>query len=409
MQLSLLTDAVLSTYDQATKPVSNADLYGEVAARLGLSGTSINEAVPVGRTGKKHKLFHRSVRWVQQSLKRSGLIERVGDGDWEVSGTRRARLTAIKASRNVVAVSTDLGMVIWSRRRNVFEDMIDERVDLVFTSPPYPIRKPRAYGGIDAASYTDFICETLEPIVPRLAQGGSIALNISNDIFEPGSPARSTYLERLVIAIEDRLGLKLMERFQWVSNKPPGPVAWASMARMQLNVGYEPVLVFCNDPLNSFADNRRVLQPHTKRHKKFVEEGGVKKFAVNGDGAYRQNPGAYGRETAGAIPRNAPTIGNKCLSGREVKKFAEAHGLPVHGARMPLSLADFFVRWLSRPGGLVVDPFAGTLTTGEAAQINGRRWLCFEMMLEYIKQGFVRFEGRTNAWFNPELAHIGRR
>ena len=73
-----------------------------------------------------------------------------------------------------------------------------------------------------------------------------MALSLSNDIFEQGSPARSLYLERLTIALEDRLGLRLMDRLIWKSNKPPGPYQWASKERMQLNTAYEPVLWFSN-------------------------------------------------------------------------------------------------------------------------------------------------------------------
>jgi DNA modification methylase len=64
-------------------------------------------------------------------------------------------------------------------------------------------------------------------------------------------------------------------------------------------------------------------------------------------------------------------------------KFALENGLPVHGATMPLALADFLVRYLSEPDDLVVDPFSGWGTTAVAAERNGRRWLTSELMGEY--------------------------
>ena len=64
---------------------------------------------------------------------------------------------------------------------------------------------------------------------------------------------------------------------------------------------------------------------------------------------------------------------------------------------MPLALAKFLVEWLSRPGDLVVDPMAGTLTTAKAAEITGRRWLASELHLEYLLAGAYRFEGDAAA------------
>ena len=52
--------------------------------------------------------------------------------------------------------------------------------------------------------YIDFVCETIEPVCRHLAPGASIIINLTNDAHVRGSPARSTYLERLVLALEDQ-------------------------------------------------------------------------------------------------------------------------------------------------------------------------------------------------------------
>lgn len=76
----------------------------------------------------------------------------------------------------------------------------------------------------------------------QLAPGGSICLNLTNDSFVPGSPARSVAKERLVLAMVDRLGLKLMDTLIWHNaSKPPGPIQYASKRRVQLNTSYEPI------------------------------------------------------------------------------------------------------------------------------------------------------------------------
>jgi site-specific DNA-methyltransferase (cytosine-N4-specific) len=138
------------------------------------------------------------------------------------------------------------------------------------------------------SQWVDFITEALEPIVKNLVPGGSVVLNISNDIFEPKRPSRSLYVERMVIALHDRLGLSLMDRWPWVNlSKPPSPTHWACVNRQQLCSGWEPVFWFTNDPERVRSDNRRVLQPHTEKHQQLMSQGGDSRVASYGDGAYR--------------------------------------------------------------------------------------------------------------------------
>ena len=58
---------------------------------------------------------------------------------------------------------------------------------------------------------------------------------------------------------------------------------------------------------------------------------------------------------------------------------------------MPKSLAEFFIRYLTDPGDLVLDPFGGSNTTGEAAEKLGRRWVTVETKLDYICGSVGRF------------------
>lgn len=201
----------------------------------------------------------------------------------------------------------------------------------------------------------------------------------------PGSPARSLYIERLTLALHDRFGLSLMDRLCWTSPKAPGPVQWASKTRQQLNVAYEPVLWFSPDPVRCFADNRRVLLPHTEKHLKLVAAGGERRSAVYGDGAYRLREGrSFAAPTLGRIPRNVLQFTHHGAEISQLRAAARALGLPVHGALMPLSLAEFLVNFLTREGDLVADCFGGWGTTAAAAQASGRRWITTELMAEYV-------------------------
>ncbi|MFM0265495.1 DNA methyltransferase [Paraburkholderia sediminicola] len=408
LQLDLFAHVAAAYADTSDGELDNARLYSMVAARAGIDQQALDERVPIGKSGQRHNPVRRKIRWAQQTLKEMGMLSRVAGrrGVWSLSEAAGKKLHNALSGVKLIAFSTDLGVAIWGSNTDAFPGL-DEPIALVITSPPFLLRKPRAYGNpATEGDYIDFICRSLEPLVRNLVPGASVCVNLSNDVFEPGSPARSLYCERLVIALHDRLGLKKMDTLIWQSPKPPGPVQWASLKRVQLNCGYETILWLTNDPMRVKSDNRRVLEAHTEKHKRFVAAGGVSRYAEYGDGAYRLKPGAYSRETAGRIPRNVLMRGNRCADTLEYRRDAERLGLPIHGAMMPLSIPDFLIRFLSEPSDLVADPFGGTMKTGMAAERLGRRWVCAELALEYVRAAAERFRSCAGFDLHPAIEAI---
>lgn len=393
-QLDLFSSVLHAYAGTEENALPNSALYPVVAKMAGVTDCAAAQRVPVGKAAAPHNLFTRKVRWYQQSLKQAGILERVeGErGLWKLAKPAGKDLSQIEPSVSVVGFSTELGIAILGTCENVFASL-DTPITLVVTSPPYPLHSARAYGNPSEPEYVDWICKTLEPVVKNLVRGGSICLNVSNDIFLAHSPARSLYRERLVLALHDRLGLWKMDELIWENkSKPPGPYQYASKARTQLNVVYEPIYWFTNDPSAVKSNNRRVLQQHTQKHLDLIAKGGETRDAAFSDGAYRLRPGAYGAPTEGRIPRNILSFGHRCKSQSEYKRRAKAMGLPVHGAPMPLALASFLIQFLSEPGDVVAEPFAGSFTTPRAAELLGRRWVATERVAQYVLGGSTRFE-----------------
>lgn len=373
--------------------LSNPELYSAIAAATGLD---LEAKQPIGRAGVQRSVWKRQVRWQQQTLKAMGVIEKVpGErGAWRLAAAENG-LSMAKPGVALLGFSTNLGLAVWGDCSTALAGL-DQPITLIVSSPPYPIQKARRYGGTaDTEAYIDFICRAIEPAIKALAPGGSLCLNVSNDVFEPGLPSRSLYLERLTLSIADRFDMALMDRLIWHNpSKPPGPIAWASKKRVQLNVAWEPILWFTNDPSRITADNRRVLEAHTQRQVGLIKSGGEQRAANYGDGAYRLRHGAFGAETEGRIPRNILCRGHRCADTQRYRDDAMRLGLPLHGAMQPLSVPDFLIRFLSRAGDLIVDPFGGTATSGMAAERLGRRWIVVEKVLEYLRGAGERF---TNA------------
>lgn len=195
--------------------LSNEDLYRMALGRAMADRALLDVTEPVGKSGAQRSLVTRAIRWHQQSLKHLGLIQRVADkrGVWELTAAGRAKLQTVRPGLAVLGFSTNLGVAIVGDCHHVFS-RIDEPVCLALTSPPYPLAKPRAYGNPTLDDYVDFICRCLEPIARNLVSGGNIVLSLG-DVFERGSPSKSTYIEELILALKKRLGLSLMNRIIW--------------------------------------------------------------------------------------------------------------------------------------------------------------------------------------------------
>lgn len=399
---------VLETYVESTTPVENSVLYSRVARQAGVSALDASATTPIGTARAPRSTFQRAIRCHQQTLRQQGILERIPGkrGLWQLTDKAKRKLRPAKPRVTLLGFSTNLGLAVWGDSQDIFRNL-QTPVSLCFTSPPYPLNKPRSYGNVDDREIVAFICDILAPIIEAMTQEGSLVINVSNDIFVQGTPARSTYVERLILTLEDRFGLALMDRMIWHNpTKPPGPLQWASRTRQQLNVAYEPVLWFAKDPVRCKSNNNRVLEPHSDQHQRLMAKGGENRRSVYGDGAYRIRPGSYGQPTAGRIPRNVLKRGHRCAYGDQYRRLASDLDLPLHGAGMPYSIPEFLIQFLTEPGDLVVDPCAGRFMTGLAAENTGRSWMCGELMLEYLRGGAELFRSAAGFRLNPDIESI---
>jgi site-specific DNA-methyltransferase (cytosine-N4-specific) len=93
----------------------------------------------------------------------------------------------------------------------------------------------------------------------------------------------------------------------------------------------------------------------------------------------------------GAIPSNVLELANTESNSYYLRRCKE-EGIKPHPARFPEGFAEFFIKLTTERGDLVLDPFAGSNTTGYVAEKLGREWLAFEIKEEYLKGSAFRFE-----------------
>ena len=56
------------------------------------------------------------------------------------------------------------------------------------------------------------------------------------------------------------------------------------------------------------------------------------------------------------------------------------------------TIPEFFINFLTEPGDVVVDPFAGSNTTGAVAERLDRKWIAMDLSEDYLEASKFRFD-----------------
>ena len=137
------------------------------------------------------------------------------------------------------------------------------------------------------------------------------------------------------------------------------------------------------------ADVTNVLVEYSDRMKKLLED--PEKFYDPKKRPSGHDIGSnFGKDNGGAIPSNLLQIANSESNGAYLAG-CKSLGIAAHPARFPSKLPEFFIRFLTDPGDLVVDIFAGSNTTGQVAEAEQRRWIAFDSSHDYLAASAFRF------------------
>jgi site-specific DNA-methyltransferase (cytosine-N4-specific) len=91
------------------------------------------------------------------------------------------------------------------------------------------------------------------------------------------------------------------------------------------------------------------------------------------------------------IPESLLQIANTSWDAN-YRAYCKERGLEPHPARMQPELVGFFTEFLTDEGDLLLDPFAGSNTTGAVAERLSRNWVGVEANEEYVLGSRGRFE-----------------
>lgn len=281
--------------------------------------------------------------------------------------------------------STNLGAAFLGDSLEVLTDLRDESVNLVVTSPPFALTYKKSYGNVPASEYVEWFLPYGREIHRILAKDGSFVLDIGG-AWNKGSPTRSLYQFKLLLALCEKVGFHLAEDIYWYNpGAIPAPAEWVNVRRIRVKTAVDMVWWLSKTEWPK-ADNTRVLKDYSKDMVRLIEKGYKAKRRPSGHNITKK----FGRDHGGAIPPNLIELGNNDSNGHYLKACARS-GLPVHPARFPRGLPEFFIRLCTDEGDVVLDPFAGSNVTGEAAEGLGRRWIAVEIQREFLDGSRYRF------------------
>jgi site-specific DNA-methyltransferase (cytosine-N4-specific) len=280
---------------------------------------------------------------------------------------------------------TPLGAAYLGDSRDLLKTLPDKSANLVVTSPPYALHFKKEYGNVEKHEYVEWFLDFAREVLRVLRDDGSFVVDIGGS-WEAGRPTRSLYHFKLLVALVEGVGFHLAQEFFWYNPaKMPAPAEWVTVRRIRVKDSIECLWWLSKTPWPK-ADNRKVLVPYSPDMERLIQRGYRAKKRPSGHNVTPK----WGRDQGGAIPSNVLILGNNDSNGTYLK-LCEEHGIKVHPARFPPQLPEFFIEYLTDPGDLVVDIFAGSNTTGAVAERLGRRWLAFEEDREYLEGSRYRF------------------
>jgi DNA modification methylase len=290
------------------------------------------------------------------------------------------------------------------------------KVQLAFTSPPFPLNTKKSYGNLQGDEYIRWFAKYAPLLRDMVTENGSIVIEIGNT-WMPGQPTMATHTLEAFLRFLKMGDLHLCQEFIWFNPaRLPSPIEWVNKERIRVKDAFTRIW-WMSPSTRPKADNRKVLREYSPSMKRLIETGkynagarpsehqiGAESFKANNNGAIPPSVGG-----ADALPSLDGLITPKgfaeyleettnllkvtnTLSNDSYRRFCLERGAPVHPARMPSTLVEFFVKFLTDEGDTVLDPFAGSNTTGAVAQGLGRRWLSIEADWTFAAHSIGRFD-----------------
>jgi hypothetical protein len=290
-----------------------------------------------------------------------------------------------------LAYRTALGKMYETKIEDALEegllDPVRGKVDLLLTSPPFPLNRKKKYGNLVGDDYLKWLTDLAPRLAALIKPKGSIVLELGN-AWDAGHPTMSLLPLKALMAFLEGGDLKLCQQF--VCHNParlPTPTQWVNVDRIRVKDCFTHVWWMSRTDRPK-AHNKAVLVEYSAAMKGLLARQSYN--AGPRPSEHSIGASSFLKDNGGAIPGNVLSLSNTS-SNDAYRSYCKAQGLKIHPARMQPDLVRFFVEFLTNRGDLVLDPFGGSNTTGAVAESLGRRWISIEAENEYVEGSKGRF------------------
>lgn len=321
-------------------------------------------------------------------------------------------MTTKKKSKEKIIYKSKLGKLVSGNALELLRNdkkfsQLKGKINLIVTSPPFPLNNKKQYGNEKGEEYKDWFIKLAPIFSDLLADDGSLVIEIGN-AWEPERPVQSLlHLECLLGMVKHpEANLRLIQEFICYNpSKLPSPAQWVTVNRLRTVDSYTHVWWIAKNDFPK-ADNSKVLRPYSKSMEQLLKRQSYNsgkrpsEHQISESGFLKDNGGsiahnffemeAIDEKRDVRLPHSVLSFSNTNSNDYFLKTCREK-GITPHPARMSGGLVNFFIQFLTDEGDLVLDPFSGSNTTGYCAEKLNRKWISFEVKEDYIDQAHVRF------------------
>ncbi|MDI6602369.1 MAG: site-specific DNA-methyltransferase [Thermoanaerobacteraceae bacterium] len=245
-------------------------------------------------------------------------------------------------------IPTDKVNKIYCKSSEIMDDIPDSSVHLMVTSPPYNVKKEYDED-LSLKEYRELLKKVFKETYKKLVTGGRACINIANLGRKPYIPLHS-------FVIEDMIDIGFFMRGEIIWNKASSASpstawgSWLSAANPVLRDIHEYILVFSKESFSRKSSGKE----STISKEDFLE--------------WTKSVWTF------------PAVSAKSIG---------------HPAPFPEELPHRLIQLYTFKGDVVLDPFCGSGTTCLAALRDGRKYIGYEIVPEYVELA----NKRINAYY----------
>lgn len=257
---------------------------------------------------------------------------------------------------------------------SVLPQIETESVDAVITDPPYPHIR-RDYGTWTTEKWWELIVEGVVPEVQRILKPSGSAVFILQPNSEKVGKMRGWLWE--FMAWVCREWNMIQDVWWWKMRGLP----WVGATKYALMRQSVKACIWCGVPNCYREQNNVLLEPPLETLARFERED--KQNKLSDTRTYTPSGHSVNRRAHynSMMRKNGVTPYNLLTPKEDYSQIST--GAQGHPAGTPLALADWWTRYIVPPGGVVLDPFAGTSTMGVAALQNNASYIGIEKEARY--------------------------